>query len=71
MAAGHSMRMISAGAAKSAPGFRPELLRPYCPTRQFAAGEVLRRKGQYYTDMFIYRRRKAKQAQGAAPPRKS
>src|SRR5205085_497372 len=33
--------------------FRPDLLRPFCRPANFGAGDVLRRKGHHYTEMFI------------------
>ncbi len=36
-----------------APSIDPSLLLTYCPETSFAPGEVLRRKGQFYADMFL------------------
>lgn len=36
-----------------APSIDPSLLLAYCPETSFAPGDILRRKGQFYLDMFL------------------
>ena len=45
--------MISANVTQPALTFTPELLSPFCRPLTFGAGDVLRRKGRHYTDMFL------------------
>jgi N-acyl-L-homoserine lactone synthetase len=41
------------GPTEPASPFRPEQLQPYCRRAALAPGDILRRKGQHYADMFM------------------
>jgi CRP-like cAMP-binding protein len=48
-----SLTTMRSGVTPAAPAFEPESLSAFCLPLAFSAGDVLRRKGQHYVDMFL------------------